>query len=586
MVSIGQIKEELEKLGYYATEEIIYEAFNALSIFSNASVNPGQDIYAICLEGPPGAGKTEFAKVYTKLAAKLLNSDVSMVDYQCDQTTGKSELFEDINISAAIAHDPEHVNIPGKLVDAIKKVNEGKKVVLFIDEYDKAREETDSFLLQFLQSGKINATQHGDMEIKEEYKGNLQVFLCKNDAREELSGPLSRRIRILRLDYMLPEVFYKVANRVLISDAKEKVSESLINLISTMYKKAYEDRDLYNRLPSASEMLIAIEDANRLTKYANAPECIIYKTIIKNMFKSPDDIVTFEGSLERTSEKNEKGLKNIIDTMKSSQEVLETKDLNSVIAEKLLYNETQALISKKREMEELISKYKKIFAEMELERRKIISDDIENYKILNGQIELTYDPENIVPSFNDDSNYIKRGKSVFGNIKTNWIEVASVDTLGISHSFLIEEIKKNIAALNIKIYEDGLLIYEDEYFKLIVIKEIIDGQEKYRLMSNNVVNNGIILGQVANFIVLLEKVKKLQSSMPIVLKNLNNELNISMLVYSNNNIPYSKQDENIYLVEKTTTTSKFITEFINYAFDKDDSSISHNLSKKLVKRKN
>ena len=59
-----------------------------------------------------------------------------------------------------------------------------------------------------------------------------------------------------------------------------------------------------------------------------------------------------------------------------------------------------------------------------------------------------------------------------------------------------------------------------------------------------------------------------------------------MLVYSNNNIPYSKQDENIYLVEKTTTTSKFITEFINYAFDKDDSSISHNLSKKLVKRKN
>lgn len=132
------------------------------------------------MEGPPGAGKTEFAKTYTKLSNELFKN-VELVDYQCDATTGKTELFEDINISAAIRGDADNVNIPGKLIEAIKKVNSGKRVVLFIDEYDKAREETDAFLLQFLQSGKINSTQHGDLEIKDEYKGKLQVILCKND---------------------------------------------------------------------------------------------------------------------------------------------------------------------------------------------------------------------------------------------------------------------------------------------------------------------------------------------------------------------------------------------------------------------
>ena len=190
----------------------------------------------------------------------MFNGNVEMVDYQCDATTGKTELFEDINISAAIRGDADNVNIPGKLIDAIKRVNTGKKVVLFIDEYDKAREETDAFLLQFLQSGKINSTQHGDLEIKEEYKNNLQVIICKNDMREELSGPLSRRIRITSLDYMEPSLFYKVAHRLLIEEKTSPVADGLLNLVSLMYEKAYTDREMYNRVPSCSEMLIAIED--------------------------------------------------------------------------------------------------------------------------------------------------------------------------------------------------------------------------------------------------------------------------------------------------------------------------------------
>ena len=133
MVDFLTMKCEMENLGYYGSDELLYETFNALCMFDKDDLQKGQDIYALCLEGPPGAGKTKFVDSYVLLCNKLLKDKVSLVSYQCDATTGKSELFEDINISAAISRDGSKVNIPGKLVDAIKKVNNGEKVVLFMD---------------------------------------------------------------------------------------------------------------------------------------------------------------------------------------------------------------------------------------------------------------------------------------------------------------------------------------------------------------------------------------------------------------------------------------------------------------------
>lgn len=558
MISFEKAKEKIETMGYYATNELLYDAYNALSLFSNSSNNPGQDIFAICLEGPPGAGKTEFAKVYTKLSNELFKN-VELVDYQCDATTGKTELFEDINISAAIRGDADHVNIPGKLIEAIKKVNQGKRVVLFIDEYDKAREETDAFLLQFLQSGKINSTQHGDLEIKEKYKSNLQVILCKNDMREELSGPLSRRIRMIRLDYMQPSLFYKVAHRLLIAEKEDPVNDGLLNLVSLMYEKAYENKEMYNRLPSCSEMLIAIEDADRLIKLANAPQSVIYNIIIKNMFKSSDGITTFESSLKQMQNGTKTKLASLVDTMKqNSLETKEELDLNTLIAEKIYVKENKKLTNKIQELETLIKTYKVKFMEMEQKRQETINEEIEKIKLENGKLVSNTKIPDTIGNFEDESSHIKRGYNIFDISDNNWTDVATLTIPNLSHSYAIQKLMEHASDLDITIYENGILLQEYENQKLIVINDFDDNKNlQFHILSNIPVLPSSFIQDINNFAKFMNECYGTQpkTSKAIIDKALdmnNYQLNIDTLVYNETELPFDLIEKDVYHFEYTS----------------------------------
>ena len=550
MISFNEVKNKMEAMGYYATDELLYDTYNALALFNNSSVNPGQDIFAVCLEGPPGAGKTAFAKTYTNLSNELFKN-VELVDYQCDATTGKTELFEDINIGAAIRGDADNVNIPGKLIEAIKKVNSGKRVVLFIDEYDKAREETDAFLLQFLQSGKINSTQHGDLEIKDEYKGNIQVILCKNDMREELSGPLSRRIRIIRLDYMKPEIFYKVAYRLLITEKNNPVNDGLLNLVCLMYENAYANKEIFNRLPSCSEMLIAIEDADRLIKLANAPQSVIYNIIVKNMFKSPDDITTFESSLDRVKNQEESKLTALVKGMKlNSFESDEQVNLNSLIAEKVFVDENKKLVQKTQEMQKLIESYKTKFAQMEQDRNRTISDEIEKIKLESGKLVSTTNVPNAISNFEDESSNIKRGHNIFDLSDNNWTEVATFSISDLSHNWMITRLIENASNLDIKIYENGILLQENGDQKLIAISDLDANDElEFKILSSAPVIPSTFIQDIDNFTHFIEECYDSQPytiSGEFAIDEYGCHVKIDALVLNDSEIPFEVIEDGVY----------------------------------------
>lgn len=487
-----EIDEIMKKYDYYASQELQYSAFLGLLNFSNGHTNDGQDIFAVCLEGPPGAGKTEYAKTYTKLVKELWDGEVELVDYQCDATTGKTELFEDINISAVIRGDADNVNIPGKLIEAIKKVNDGKKIILFIDEYDKAREETDAFLLQFLQSGKINSTQHGDLEIKPEYKSNLQLILCKNDTRDSLSGPLSRRIRIIRLDYMLPSTFYTVAKRKLIEKRKahRKVDEGILNLVSLMYSNAYDVKEIFTRLPSCSEMLIAIQEADNLIKYANAPKQIVYRTIIENMFKEKDDIKTFEAntSNQKKGSKDKADLKALVDEMTKTVSGEEQQESLTTLIAKTVFKDEQKKMrdaiknaeakatQKISEAKAFMEEYEQRFAALEQNRQATIEAELRRINVGSDTFISDKSMPEVLSNFNDETAYLKRGIDIFSTSKEEWVQVATAVYPKVLEQVLLEQFKDWAGEVDgnsndIVVYENGFEIKREKDFKLIMVRE-------------------------------------------------------------------------------------------------------------------
>lgn len=578
MMNIEEINTKMKSYGYYATKELEYNAFLSLLNFEDKESSVGQDIFAVCLEGPPGAGKTEYAKIYTKLVSEMYEGSVEFIDYQCDATTGKTELFEDINISAAIKGDYENVNIPGKLVDAIKKVNCGKKVILFIDEYDKAREETDAFLLQFLQSGKINSTQHGDLEIKENFKKNLQLIICKNDFRESLSGPLSRRIRIIRLDYMHPNNFYSVARRVLITDRNKAVDEGIINLISLIYNEAYEKRELYNRLPSCSEMLIAAVDADNLIKYANAKKNIVYKSIFQNMFKDEDDINTFDQISKKDNEENKSAIGAVINAM-NDEDFEDNKTITDLISENVFKDEHKKMAQLIKEAEERSDN--KI-----LEAEKFIEENEEKFKNLSkvketlenniGNEKINLSSETIVKrkkiknniflsNVHDESKFMKRSISINdflmiegdGNLgdTENWIEIAEKEyeketavkfLESMTNKNYGEKVIKNILTYNQKelltgvVLEDGIVHINRNGLKIISVRvpSKNDGMEKTKIFSNSLVIPVNVLMQIINFLSEIDS------------KNINIKYNCN--IYSENPLNEgTKIATNVYNIAKS-----------------------------------
>ena len=584
MISFSEMKDKIKELGYYAEDSLVYNAYNALLLFDSKNVRPGQDIYAICLEGPPGAGKTEFAKIYTKIV-NFVFSNVEMVEYQCDATTGKNELNEDVNMSAAIRHDADNVIIPGKLVTAINKVNEGKKVVLFLDEYDKAREETDAFLLQFLQDGKLNAVQCGDLEIKKEFKHNLQVILCKNDMREELSGPLSRRVRIIRLDYMKPNVLYDVAKRVLVDEREEPINDGLLNMVTLMYSETYKNKDVFNRLPSCSEVLIALDDADRLMKMASAPKNFIYSSIVTNLFKNQDDIATFDNIINKRGSNNTK-LADLIKSMKSNDNQDDEVDINTLIASKVFNGLNKELEEKTLKMSDLITEYKKKFAALEEQKIKEIEEEKRKIELEGGKL-VTVKKDNISTLFEDETKYVKRGFHVF-DLASDWTSVGSLCIDNFSNSDFINNLIKNASSLkSFIIYEDGILIETGNNIKLVVALEKNNNQKGYYFYTSSHV-------LPSTYLKLIDVFKKLACASYIsqvkddkMSKTPVGKVMIDTLIYNDQSIFLEKIDDNVYhYINPDKDINSDILSKFEFKCENPEEALKFNADQKVKKKVN
>jgi|GEM_PF-2297383 len=223
------------------------------------------------LEGPAGTGKTYL----TKTVAEHLGAEYIFVQAYPGMR------FEELR--AEFVPDPSAPSgiglVKGVLVRAVEKSQNGP-VVLVIDEFDKTIVSADSYLLDFLQNGRISFRE--DLLVAN--KDNLVVFLTSNGFRD-FSEPLLRRVVRIKFDH-------PTTSRVIEMLTENGVEQDVARILAKIHQRTVQ-RQL--RKPATVQELkefwlavqagIPVEDAVRetLIKYEEDEEIVpeIVKLVVQ-----------------------------------------------------------------------------------------------------------------------------------------------------------------------------------------------------------------------------------------------------------------------------------------------------------------
>jgi MoxR-like ATPase len=159
----------------------------------------------LLIEGPAGSGKTEVAKVL----AKMLGAE--LIRLQCYEGLDEARALYEWNYQKQLLRlqADEHQGLPWEDVSEhlfsreyllerplLRAISSPRKVVLLIDEVDKADEEFEAFLLELLSDFQVTVPELGTIRARE----HPVVVLTSNRARE-LSEALRRRCLHLFIDF-------------------------------------------------------------------------------------------------------------------------------------------------------------------------------------------------------------------------------------------------------------------------------------------------------------------------------------------------------------------------------------------------
>jgi len=281
-LTLPEIKAHLNTHSYIAGDTIHYAIF--------ASLATNKPLY---IDGPPGVGKTEIAKVLSRmLNAQLIRlqcyegMDVSKVIYDINypkqllyQNILKENIVEELKgktFEESVQMLDSQTNFYGSefLIERplLKSINPdvpGKKVLL-IDELDKADLEIEAFLLETLSDYSVSIPEYGTITADPD---NLPVVVITSNNQRELSGALKRRCVYLHIDYPSIETESRIIQR------KADTTIDFANQIARLVERMRSELKLKQN-PSISE---SIEWANILFHHMNVPELTTaYYEAIKN----------------------------------------------------------------------------------------------------------------------------------------------------------------------------------------------------------------------------------------------------------------------------------------------------------------
>jgi MoxR-like ATPase len=277
-LTIEDLKKIFEKANYVADDNILFSVYLALKLKK-----------PLLIEGEPGCGKTEIAKVLSQ----GLNTE--LIRLQCYEGLTASETIYEWDYMRQLieikirenSKNPEELEnyifserflLKRPLLKAI--LHEGQiPPVLLIDEIDRADEEFEGFLLEFLAEFQVTIPEIGTFKAKQE-----PIVIITSNRTRELGDGLRRRCLYLYIGYPSYEKELKII-KLKVPNLNEKVSEQIVRVVSRI-------RQMENILkkPGISETLDfsrAINEA-RIEKLDSSN----IKMFLGCLAKNPDDFST------------------------------------------------------------------------------------------------------------------------------------------------------------------------------------------------------------------------------------------------------------------------------------------------------
>jgi MoxR-like ATPase len=277
-LTVEDLKNIFEKANYVADDNILFSVYLALKLKK-----------PLLIEGEPGCGKTEIAKVLSQ----GLNTE--LIRLQCYEGLTASETIYEWDYMRQLieikirenSKNPEELEnyifserflLKRPLLKAV--LHEGQTPpVLLIDEIDRADEEFEGFLLEFLAEFQVTIPEIGTFKAKQE-----PIVIITSNRTRELGDGLRRRCLYLYIGYPSYEKELKII-KLKVPDLNEKVSEQIVRVVSRI-------RQMENILkkPGISETL----DFSRAISEAKIEklDSSNIKMFLGCLAKNPDDFST------------------------------------------------------------------------------------------------------------------------------------------------------------------------------------------------------------------------------------------------------------------------------------------------------
>ncbi|NCF67171.1 MAG: AAA family ATPase [Chloroflexi bacterium] len=281
--SIDELQNALQKEQYMADRGLVTAAYLALKLKR-----------PLFLEGEPGVGKTEIAKVLANLL------ETKLIRLQCYEGLDLNQAAYEWNYTRQMLHirlleaRGEHARdaelfgreflLQRPLLEAIEETERARPVLL-IDEIDRSDEEFEAFLLEILSDFQITIPEIGTIQAERK-----PVVILTSNRTREVHDALKRRCIYNWIDYPAFEKEYEII-RAKVPDAPQRLAREV-----TRFVEELREADLY-KIPGVAETIDWTSALVALDQEALSLE--IVQDTLGVVLKYQDDIAKINGETAR-----------------------------------------------------------------------------------------------------------------------------------------------------------------------------------------------------------------------------------------------------------------------------------------------